>query len=156
MCATSIRVVDFQNIIENNKNLILLYEKIQLDQKKYTTEFKNEENQLQKEINEMDQLKLILDNEELEREINQYNQKLNIFNLKIENFNSHYDEQINELKNKIINITLQILKEYSLENKIDLIMDSKTYILSSNSIDITNIIKDKSNTKIIEFNFEKY
>jgi Skp family chaperone for outer membrane proteins len=156
VCATSIRVVDFQNIIENNKNLILLYEKIQLDQKKYTTEFQNEENQLQKEINEMDQLKLILDNEELEREINQYNQKLNIFNLKIENFNSHYDDQINELKNKIINITLQILKEYSLENKIDLIMDSNTYILSSNSINITNIIKDKSNTKMIEFNFEKY
>ena len=40
----------------------------------------------------------------------------------IEEFNLHYEKQINNLKNRIINIILDILKVYSEENKIDLIL----------------------------------
>jgi Skp family chaperone for outer membrane proteins len=49
-----------------------------------------------------------------------------------------------------------ILKKYSEDNKIDLILDSNNYILSSNSINITDLIKDQVNKKKIEINFEKY
>ena len=78
------------------------------------------------------------------------------FNDTVEKFNLHYDEQINNLKNKIINIILDVLKKYSEVNKIDLILDSNNYILSSNSINITDLIKNQVNKQIIEINFEKY
>jgi Skp family chaperone for outer membrane proteins len=68
----------------------------------------------------------------------------------------HYDSQINDLKNNILNITLDVLKNYSDENKIDLILDSNNYILSSNSINITNVIKEQVNKKKLEISFEKY
>ena len=154
--ATNIRVLDFQHIIDSNTNLILLYDKIDKDQMIHKEKFKNEEIILQSEFEKIEELNLILEPIELEKEIDNYNLKLNIFNDKIEKFNSHYDLQINNLKNNIINLILSELKVYSEENKIDLILDSNNYILSSNSINITNLIQDKVNKINIEINFEKY
>ena len=154
--STSIRVLDFQKIIDNNKNISLLYDQINKDQVIHKEKFKKEELYLQKENKKIEELNLILDPRELEKEIEIYNEKLNNFNKKIQNFNLHYEIQINNLKNKIIDIILDSLKKYSEDNKIDLILDSSNYVLSSNSINITEIIQNQVNKKTIEINFEKY
>ena len=154
--STNIRVIDFQKIIENNIFTSLLYDQIDKDQLTHKEKFKNNELELKNELERIEKLNLILDSSELEKEIEIYNQKLNKFNEKIENFNLHYELQINNFKNKIINIILEILKTYSEDNKIDLILDSTNYILSSNSINSTDLIQDQVNKKTIELNFEKY
>ncbi|MDB4861026.1 OmpH family outer membrane protein [Alphaproteobacteria bacterium] len=154
--SSNIRVVDFQKIIESNINMSLLYEQIDEDQLIYKKKFKNEEIILQSELEEIEKLNLILDPSEIAEEIEKYNFKLKNFNQNIEKFNLHYDMQINNLKNKIIKITLEILKKYSEDNNIDLILDSNNYILSSNTINITDIIINQLNKKTIEINFEKY
>ena len=154
--STNIRVLDFQNIIENNININLLYDQIEKDQETHKKKFNFEELNLQSELERIEKLNLILEPSEIEKEIINYNTKLNNFNNMIEEFNLHYETQINKLKNTIINLTLEILKKYSEDNKIDLILDSNNYVLSSNSINITEIIKDKVNNKSIEINFEKY
>ncbi len=154
--ATNIRVLDFQKIIENNSNLFLLYQKIENDQKFHKEKFSIEELNLETEFKRIEKLDLILESSELEKEINNYNLKLNNFNDTIENFNLHYDKQINNLKNNIVNIVLDALQKYSEENNIDLILDSNNYILSSNSINITNLIMEEVNKKKIEINFEKF
>jgi len=154
--STNIRVLDFQKIIENNNSLLILYEKIDNDQEIHNEKFSKEELNLQNELKRIEKLNLILDPAELEKEIENYNKKLNNFNLIIQKYNSHYELQVNNLKNNIINLILEELKKYSAENKIDLILDSKNYILSSNSINITDLIKDIINKKNIEIKFEKY
>ena len=154
--STNIRVIDFQKIIENNKNLTSLYDQINLDQEIHKEEFKKEEINLKNEIERIEKLRLILEPQEIDNEIENYNKKLNNLNTKIQKFNSHYEKQIDTLKSKIINIILEVLKKYSEENKIELILDSSSYILSSNSINITNIIEDLVSKKNIETNFEKY
>ena len=154
--SSNIRVLDFQKVIENNSNLFLLYEKIENDQTVHKEKFNSEELNLESEFKRIEKLNLILEPSELEKEINNYNLKLNNFNKKIENFNLHYDKQINNLKNKIVNITLDALKIYSEDNKIDLILDSNNYILSSNSINITELIIAEVNKKKIEISFEKF
>ena len=154
--STNIRVLDFQKIIESNTNLFLLYEKIEKDQETHKKIFNEEESKLESEYQRIEKLNLILEASELEKEIENYNTKLNNFNNTIKNFNLHYDKQINDLKNKIVNIILDVLKKYSEDNKIDLILDSNNYILSSNSINITNLINDLVNKQKIETRFEKY
>ena len=154
--ATNIRVVEFNKIIESNKILISLYDEIKNDQLNHTTKFEEKEKELKKSLDNIDQLRLILDNDELESEINTYNDNLNKFNIKIKKFNDHYDAQINNLRNQIIDVILNLLKQYSEENAIDLILDNNSYIISSNSINITEIILSKSNQIKIEFSFEKY
>jgi len=154
--SSNIRVLDFQKVIENNSNLFLLYDKIENDQRVHKEKFNSEELYLESEFKRIEKLNLILEPSELEKEINNYNLKLNNFNTKIENFNLHYDKQINNLKNKIVNITLDALKNYSEDNQIDLILDSNNYILSSNSINITELIIVEVNKKKIEISFEKF
>lgn len=154
--STNIRVIDFQIIIDNNKYLLSFYEQIKKDQEIHKEKFKLEELNLQKELEKIEELNLILEPSELHKDIENYNSKLTDFNLKIEEFNSHYELQINDLKNKIINIILDVLKEYSDENKIDLVLDSTNYVLSNNSINITKVIQDLVNNKQIETSFEKY
>ena len=97
--STSIRVLDFQKVIENNTSLFLLYEKIEKDQQPHREKFNNEELNLESEFKRIEELNLILDPAELEKEIENYNFKLNNFNETIKNFNLHYDKQINNLKN---------------------------------------------------------
>ena len=154
--STNIKVLDFQHIIENNINISILYDKIDKDQIFHKENFKKEELNLKNELDRIEKLKLILESAELEKEIENYNNQLNNFNDKIQKFNLHYELQINNLKNRIVNVILEILKQYSEDNKIDLVLDSNNYVLSSNSINITDIIKDKVNNKSIEINFEKY
>ena len=154
--STNIRVLDFQKIIENNVNVSLLYKKIDSDQVSHKENFKKEELNLQNELTRIEDLNLILDPSELKKEVDEYNKKLNIFNKKIEKFNFHYELQINNLKNQVVDIILETLKKYSEDNQIELILDSSNYILSSNSINITEIILDQVNNKKIEINFEKY
>ena len=154
--STNIRVLNFQQIIDANNTLKLLYDEIENDQKKFKKEFITEELNLESELERIEKLNLILETSEIEKEIELYNNKLKNFNEKIEKFNLHYESQTNELKNILINYTLELLKKYSVDNEIDLILDSNNYILSNNSINITNIIAEQLNKKKIETNFEKY
>ena len=154
--ANKIRVLDFEFLIENNPNLINLYSDIENDQLIHKDNFKKKEKELNNELNRIEKLKLILDNDEFTNEINKYNQSLNNFNIEIEKFNNFYEMQINELKNLIINNLVEIIREYSINNQIDLISDSNSYILSNNSINITDLILDESNKLKLEFSFEKY
>ena len=154
--STNIRVIDFQKIIDNYTNISLLYDQINEDQLIHKEMFKEDELNLQNELERIEKLNLILDATELEKEIENYNKKLSDFNNKIEKFNLHYELQINNFKNRIANIILEELKKYSEDNNIELVLDSNNYILSSNSINITDFIVDKVNRKQIDFNFEKY
>ena len=154
--STHIRVLDFQKVIDSNSSLYLLYEKIEKDQTAHKKQFNNEESILESEFKRIEELNLILEPSALEKEIENYNIKLNSFNETIKNFNLHYDKQINNLKNEIVGIILDVLKKYSEDNKIDLILDSNNYILSSNSMNITDLISDQVNKKKIEISFEKY
>ena len=154
--STNIRVVDLQIIINNNKDLINLISNIEEDQIIYREEFNEIELKLQSEAIRIEELNLILDKDEIDNEINKYNKKLKEFNSTVKQFNLHYENQINKLKSNILDSILSILKNYSINNGIDLIMDSNNYILSSNSINITDIILEDLNKNNLEISFEKY
>lgn len=145
-----------QIIIDNSESLKSLYNLVENDQKQFLNNFKNEEASLEIKLSEINELKMILNAQELDKEIDIYNELLNNFNYRVEKFNIHYDNQINIHKNIIINKIVDLLKEYSLENNVDLILDANNYILSNNSININDFITTKLNEIIIESNFEKY
>ena len=119
-----------QIIIDNSESLKSLYNLVENDQKQFLNNFKNEEASLEIKLSEINELKMILNAQELDKEIDIYNELLNNFNYRVEKFNIHYDNQINIHKNIIINKVVDLLKEYSLENNVDLILDANNYILS--------------------------
>ena len=154
--ASNIKVIDIDKLINDNfffKNII---KKIEVDQASYREDFVILENELQSKLNKLEDLKLILNSDEFEKEVSKYNISLNDFNNKINQFNSHYEDEINKIKNFILSEIIQLIKQYSIDNKIDLILDSKSYIIASNSINITNIILNELNKVNFDINFEKF
>ena len=154
--ATNIRVVDLDFLINKNSELKEFINKIEIDQKQHREEFAKEELNLKSQLEKIEEVRLILNDNEIQNEINEYNKDFNIFNNKIEKFNIHYENQLNLFKNKILQIILELLKEYSLNNKIDLILDTKSYIISDNSINITNQIFEKLDKISVGIDLEKF
>ena len=154
--ALNIRVIDLKTLIENNESLQILISKIENDQLNYINSFNERELELKLDLDRINNLKLILDNSQIEIEINKYNLNLEEFNDEINVFNYHYDNQISVFKSKILNKILIILQNYSLENQIDLILDSNNYILANNSINITEYILSELNKVEFDKSFETY
>ena len=154
--ATNIRVVDLDFLINKNSELKEFINKIEIDQKQHREEFAKEELNLKSQLEKIEEVRLILNDNEIQNEINEYNKDFNIFNNIIEKFTIHYENQLNLFKNKILQIILELLKEYSLNNKIDLILDTKSYIISDNSINITNNIFEKLDKISIGIDLEKF
>ena len=91
--------------------------------------------------------------------ISDYNQKLNNFTRTVDDYNNHFQEQILLIRKIILDEILILLENYAIEKNIDLIFDSNNYLISSNSINITDEIEKKlDNIKFnLEFkDFEKY
>ena len=92
--ATKIFVIDVEKLINEN----IYYEKFIQEIEKNQINEKNELNLIEKEIvdmqNEIEQSKLILDQNEINKLIEDYNIKLNKFNILIESYNLHDQNEI--------------------------------------------------------------
>ena len=76
----------------------------------------------------------------------------------IENFNSHYQNQIINIREFLLSEIIKLLENYALKNNVDLILDSNSYLIASNSLDITNLINNELenlNFKLEYKDFEK-
>lgn len=158
LIAQTISVVDIQSLINNNiiyKNTLL---KIESDQEKYLKNFDLKEKELNNIFTDIENSKLILNETEIIVQLENYNIKLDNFTNLVNEFNLHYQNQINDIREAIFEEILKLLELYALENSIDLILDSSTYLIASNTLDITDDIQsilEKLNLKLEYQNFEK-
>ena len=150
--ADKIAVVNIDKLINTNDEYSLVLDKIENNQQKYLNKFLIEEQNLEKLLDQINSSKLILTDEEINNLINEYNKKLNNFTSIVDEFNIHYQEQIENIRNIIIQEIIVLLENYAKNNGIELILDSTTYIIASNEIDITS--KIAGDLKEINFNLE--
>ena len=150
--AEKIATVNIQNLIDNNKKYNEILERIDLSQKKILDSFLNKENELEKMFSDIESSKLILNDKEINIMIDDYNNKLNNYAALVEEFNFHYENQIINIREAILKEIIVLLEKYAIQNKIDIIFDSTSYLLASNSLDITNYISEE--LKKIKLNLE--
>tara|TARA_E500000178_G_C16998153_1_gene744278 strand:+ start:771 stop:1226 length:456 start_codon:yes stop_codon:yes gene_type:complete len=150
--------VNVQSLIDNN----IIYKKtlkdIESNQQKYLKDFDTKENELKTKLQDIQEAKLILSDEEVNFQIENYNNELLKFTTLIEEFNLHYQNQIINIKEVILKEILKLLEKHAIENRIDIILDSTTYLIASNSLDITNSINEeleKLNLNLEYKDFEK-
>ena len=154
----TIAVVNVQSLIDNNAIYQKTLKDIEINQQQFLNDFNIMENELIIKLNEIEESKLILSKEEINIKIENYNNQLSQFNILIEEFNFHYEKQIIQIRETILKEILKLLENYALEKSIDLILDSTTYLIASNSLDITidiNSELEKINLNLEYKNFEK-
>ena len=154
----TIAIVNVQTLIDNNKIYQKIVKDIEINQDKYLKDFNVMENELNAKLNEIEEAKLILSQEEINKQIDDYNNQLSQFSIKIEEFNFHFQNEIIKIREAILKEILKLLEKYALENSVDLILDSTTYLIASNSLDITTDINselEKLNLNLEYKDFEK-
>ena len=156
--AQIIAVVNIQSLINNNSYYKEIIEDMEINQKKYLEKFQLKEKELDEKLKDLEQSKLILNEIEINTQIDNYNKELADFTNTVEKYNLHYQNQVITIKEIILKEIFILLEKYAIENQIDLILDSASYLIASNSIDITDSINEKLqniNLKLEYTNFEK-
>ena len=149
-------VVNVQSLIDENPKYIETNNQLENSQKKYLNSFKEKENELQNMLEDIESSKLILNDDEINNLIDKYNNQLNNFSILIDKFNLHYENQIIQIRQTLLKEIIILLEDYAIKNNIDLILDSTSYLIASNSIDITSEIKKKLNQINIALKYEEF
>ena len=149
-----IAVINLEYIINNSNQYQEIIKKILKAQELKKNYFEKEEKTIKSKQNEIENSKLILSKDEFKSKVDEYNKILSNFKDSIDEFNFHYDNQISKIRNQILEKIVKLLEKYAIENKIDLIFDNKNYIISSNSIDITDIILKELDTIDLNLQFD--
>ena len=131
---------------------------MEINQEKYKEKFELKEKELSYKLKDLEQSKLILNEIEINAQIDNYNEELTAFTITVEEFNLHYQNQVINIREIILKEIFILLEKYAIENQVDIILDSASYLIASNSIDVTDNIKNKLqniNLKLEYINFEK-
>ena len=154
--ATKIFVIDVEKLINEN----IYYEKFIQEIEKNQINEKNELNLIEKEIvdlqNEIEQSKLILDQNEINKLIEDYNIKLNKFNILIESYNLHYQNEIINKRKIVLKEIIVLVEKFAKDNNIDIVLDSNNYLVASNSINITEDIELKLKNLELKLDLKKF
>ena len=156
--AQTIATVNIDFLINNNSAYKDVVDKIENSQKKYLSQFEIKENEFNQILEDIENSKLILSENELNKKIEDYNIQISSFANLVDEFNFHYQEQIINIRENILKEVIVLLEKYAIENNVDLVLDSTSYLIASNSLDITtfiNIELEKLNLKLEYIDFEK-
>ena len=156
--AQTIVVVNIQSLIDNNTMYQSIINEMNKSQKIYLDKFEKKENELKTLLKEIEDSKLILNENEINIKITDYNNQLNDFTKHIDDFNSHYQNEIIIIRENVLKEIIVLLENYAIDNNVDLVLDSTSYLIASNSLDITTSINQKLSQidmKLEYKNFEK-
>ena len=154
--STNVVVIDINSLINNSKHFIEISEEINISQKEYKNKFENIEQNLYKKKEELENLKLIVNEDEFNIKKNEYYNEVANFENEVANFNNHYEKEIINIKNIIFSKISELIQNYAEENQIDLILDKNQYLISAESINISKIIFVELNESIISLEFAEY
>ena len=96
---------------------------------------------MNKLLKDIENAKLIINENEINNQIDNYNQQLQEFSIMVEEFNFHYKNQIMLIREQVLKEIIILLENYAIKNQVDLILDSANYLIASNAINITEDIK---------------
>jgi len=141
--AQKIATINLQYLIDSNFQYVETIKKIENSQIKYFESFDLKEKELENILKDIENSKLILNENEINTKIENYNQQLNNFNAIVDDFNFHYKNQIINIRESVLMEIIVLLEKYAVENQIDLILDSTSYLIASNTLDISEAIKNE-------------
>ena len=154
--ATKIFVIDVQKLINEN----IFYKRFMVEIEKNQISEKNELNLIEEEIidlqNEIEQSKLILDQNEINKLIEDYNIKLNKFNILVESYNLHYQNEIINKRKIVLKEIIVLVEKFAKDNNIDIVLDSNNYLVASNAINITEDIELKLKNLELKLDVKKF
>ncbi len=152
----NIAVIDIEEIINNNRSYIEIIKKIENSQSEGSSFLKDNQLKVEKLFQEIENSRLLLNDNELSILIFEYNTKYDELLKIIKDYNDHYQNEIIQIRKKILQLIIVLSEEYAKKNNIDLILDSTSYLIAANEINITNEIKNEIDNMTIKLEFKSF
>ena len=149
-----IAFLDIQKILSKSISGNFLNTSIKKLQDDKLIEFKNKKENLQKDEKKLIAKKNILEESKFEEQINDLKTKIVNFNNERKIFTTDLNKKKISGTNQIIKTLDPILKDYASKNSITLILQKKNILLGANSIDITDDILKLLDNKIKKIDLE--
>jgi len=123
----------------------------ELDEKKLELQntLETKEQDLKKLKQEIENSKLIVNEDELNLMISNYNDQFKILDQEVKKINLFFSKNIEVNKNIIINQIISYIEDISIKSNIDIILTEDQYFMSSKKIDISNQLINLLNDDII-------
>ena len=154
--AINIAIFQYSLIFYNSIQYKEFQKKLNTIKKKIFNNLKKDEEKLLKKKKEIEDSKVILTKSEFEKKTLEYNIETNKFESNVDKVNNYIQSNIEFNENIILNEIVQIVEKISIEKKIDLVFNENQYFISSEDINISNIIIQKLNKTKLELNLSDF
>ena len=145
--AEGISTIKLSYLIENSTEYQFFIEKLELKKQTLFKYLQEDEKNLEDRKIEIDESKLLLSEQEYNKLITIFNEEVKFYQDKIEKYNVLLEKNININQKKIIDEIYLLVKDISINNKIDLVLNEDQYFISSESNDISQLVLNKLNNK---------
>ena len=149
LSAINISTINIAYILEKSISYNNFLDK--LDKKKIDLQntLEKKEQDLTKLKQEIDNSKLIVNEDELNLMISNYNDQFTILDQEVKKINLFFSKNIEVNKNIIIKQIISYIEDISIKSNIDIILTEDQYFMSSKKIDISNQLINLLNDDII-------
>jgi Skp family chaperone for outer membrane proteins len=154
--STTVAIVDINYLINNSKHFVEISDKINNSQLEYKKKFINTEKNLYSKKEELEGLKIILNEDEFLIKRDAYYNDVANFENDVAKFNQHYETEMINIKNMLYSKIAELIQNYASVNQIDLILEKNQYLIASDQLNIIEIIFIELNDSQINLKFKKY
>ena len=151
--ALNIATLNLQFIFTNSQSYNVFLNELNIYKQKQEKIIKDRESILINQKEELESLKLIANETEVLLKTDEYNKSLKKLMEFIDGINTNISTNIENNEKIINNLIIDISKNISENNEIDLILTEGQYFISSSSIDISNEILISLDKRNIKLNF---
>jgi len=138
--SNNIATINISYIIDKNIEFQNFLNTLDSEQKLMNDAFKKKNLQLENEKKEIEDLQLILNIQEINAKNNLFVKKVELFNQEIQQFDYYINKNIEINQSIIINKIIKISSDISNSQNIDIIFDETNFFISSDKIDISNLV----------------
>ena len=138
--SNNIATINISYIIDKNIEFQNFLNTLDSEQKLMNDAFKKKNLQLENEKKEIEDLQLILNTQEINAKNNLFVKKVELFNQEIQQFDYYINKNIEINQSIIINKIIKISSDISNSQNIDIIFDETNFFISSDKIDISNLV----------------
>ena len=138
--SNNIATINISFIIDKNIEFQNFLNTLDSEQKLMNDAFKKKNTLLENEQKEIEDLQLILNTQEINTKNNLFVKKVELFNQEIQQFDYYINKNIEINQSIIINKIIKISSDISNSQNIDIIFDETNFFISSDKIDISNIV----------------
>ena len=143
--ATNIATINTEYILSKAENYISFLNELEKIKDSLELNLKEKEKILLKDKEEIENSKLFLNEKEINKLFDDYNIKISNFQNNLKNINLSIAENLERNRILLLDQIIILSQDISKDKKIDIILDQNHYFISSEHIDISNIIIERLN-----------